>query len=119
MVTLDKIRLTGLLRKKPWKQGFFYSLTVAGRSALRVISPAALARGRRPETWDLERALAEDAPSQTPAATAANLGFVVAHAAGREAVAAAGDEAAYADGFAAERAWQLAWWVERLALATG
>jgi hypothetical protein len=24
MVTLDKIRLTGLLRKKPWKRGFFY-----------------------------------------------------------------------------------------------
>jgi hypothetical protein len=24
MVTLDRIRLTGLLRKKPWKQGFFH-----------------------------------------------------------------------------------------------
>jgi len=24
MVTLDRIRLTGLLRKKPWKRGFFY-----------------------------------------------------------------------------------------------
>src|SRR6267154_479268 len=24
MVTLDKIRLTGLLRKKPWQRGFFY-----------------------------------------------------------------------------------------------
>ena len=24
MVTLDRIRLTGLLQKKPWKQGFFY-----------------------------------------------------------------------------------------------
>jgi hypothetical protein len=24
MVTQDKIRLTGLLRKKPWKRGFFY-----------------------------------------------------------------------------------------------
>ena len=24
MVTLDRIRLTGLLREKPWKQGFFY-----------------------------------------------------------------------------------------------
>src|SRR5262245_41432106 len=24
MVTLDRIRLTGLLRRKPWKQGFFY-----------------------------------------------------------------------------------------------
>jgi hypothetical protein len=26
MVTHDRIRLTGLLRKKPWKQGFFYAL---------------------------------------------------------------------------------------------
>ncbi len=24
MVTLDRIRLTGLLREKPWKRGFFY-----------------------------------------------------------------------------------------------
>src|SRR5437763_16243232 len=24
MVTLDRIRLTGLLRKKPWQRGFFY-----------------------------------------------------------------------------------------------
>ena len=24
MVTPDKIRLTGLLRKKPWQRGFFY-----------------------------------------------------------------------------------------------
>ena len=25
MVTLDRIRLTGLLRRKPWKRGFFYA----------------------------------------------------------------------------------------------
>jgi hypothetical protein len=24
MVTLDRVRLRGLLRKKPWKRGFFY-----------------------------------------------------------------------------------------------
>src|SRR3954452_6557600 len=24
MITLDRIRLTGLLRKKPWRRGFFY-----------------------------------------------------------------------------------------------
>jgi hypothetical protein len=24
MVILDRIRLTGLLRKKPWERGFFY-----------------------------------------------------------------------------------------------
>ncbi len=28
MVTLDRIRLTGLLRKKPWKRGFFYMPSV-------------------------------------------------------------------------------------------
>lgn len=76
----------------------------------------ALARGRRPDTWDLRRALADAAPDQSPAATAANLGFVVAHAAGREAVAATGDGEAYGPAFAAERAWQTAWLVERLGL---
>jgi hypothetical protein len=32
MVTLDRIRLTGLLRKKPWKRGFFYSAFCPGTS---------------------------------------------------------------------------------------
>lgn len=76
----------------------------------------ALARGQRPETWDLAAALTEPAPAQTPAATAANLGFVVAHAAGLDAVAETGDEAAYASGFSVERAWQLRWLTERLGL---
>src|SRR5579871_1843688 len=48
MVTLDRIRLTGLLREKPWKQGFFYfpprlnvySGTSSRRTASR-LSPAA------------------------------------------------------------------------------
>jgi len=30
MVTLDRIRLTGLLRRKPWKQGFLYLCLPAG-----------------------------------------------------------------------------------------
>jgi len=30
MVTLDRIRLTGLLRKKPWQRGFFYGCRFAG-----------------------------------------------------------------------------------------
>ncbi len=77
----------------------------------------ALARGQRPETWDLAHALSEPAPSQTPAAMAANLGFVVAHVAGLDAVAETGDEAAYATGLAAERAWQRRWLIERLGLA--
>jgi hypothetical protein len=33
MATQDRIRLTGLLRKKPWKQGFFYDLRFAGDSS--------------------------------------------------------------------------------------
>lgn len=70
---------------------------------------AALARGRRPETWDLARALEVAAAAQTPGATAANLAFVIAHAAGREAPD-------YEQGFAAERSWQVAWLVERLGL---
>jgi hypothetical protein len=32
MVILDRIRLTGLLRKKPWKRGFFYACDFAGDS---------------------------------------------------------------------------------------
>ena len=74
----------------------------------------ALASGRRPETWDAHPALAAHAV-QTPGATAANLGFVVAYSAGREAADERGDDA-YAAGFAAERKWQLAWLVDRLGL---
>jgi hypothetical protein len=33
MVTLDRIRLTGLLRKKPWKRGFFYACCFTGESS--------------------------------------------------------------------------------------
>jgi hypothetical protein len=76
----------------------------------------ALVHGRRPETWDIGAVLAEAVPAQTPAATAANLAFVVAHAAGVEAVAETGDQAAYGAGFAAERAWQLRWLTARLEL---
>jgi len=77
-----------------------------------------LAQGRRPEMWDPERPATLREPVQTPGAIAANLAFVVAHAAGRESVAAAGSEAAYEDGFAAERKWQLDWLVERLGIRT-
>ena len=53
MVTLDRIRLTGLLRKKPWKRGFFYGYRFAGDSsgsprggltAVSVEPPGAVAR---------------------------------------------------------------------------
>ncbi len=33
MVTLDRIRLTGLLRRKPRKRGFFYACRLAGDSS--------------------------------------------------------------------------------------
>ncbi len=75
-----------------------------------------LAQGRRPEMWDPERPATLREPVQTPGAIAANLAFVVAHAAGRESVAAAGSEAAYEDGFAVERKWQLDWLAERLGI---
>lgn len=77
-----------------------------------------LAQGLRPEMWDPERPVTLREPVQTPGAIAANLAFVVAHAAGRESVAAAGSEAAYEDGFAAERKWQLDWLAERLGIRT-
>jgi hypothetical protein len=68
----------------------------------------ALARGRRPDEWGAPP-LEEGAP--TAGAIAANLGFVVAHVAGR-AVQLAGGE--YGDGFASERARQRAWLAERV-----
>lgn len=74
-----------------------------------------LAQGRRPETWT-EQAAALELPVVTAGAIAANLAFVVAHAAGRAAVAAAGAESAYDDGVAAERAWQLDWLTGTLGL---
>lgn len=74
-----------------------------------------LARGRRPEMWDADAHPGLREPEQTPAAIAANLAFVVAHTAGREAVSD-GAGADYEDGFEAEREWQLAWLTERLAL---
>jgi hypothetical protein len=53
MVTQDRIRLTGLLRKKPWKRGFFYgpdspatrqARCAAGLTAVSVEPPGAVAR---------------------------------------------------------------------------
>ncbi len=76
----------------------------------------ALAHGQRPDAWDLPLALAEPAPRPTPAAIAANLGFVLGHLGGLDEAADAGDDAAYASGFAAERARQLVWLRARLGL---
>ncbi len=75
-----------------------------------------LARGKRPESWAAGPPALRQ-PEPTAAAVAANLGFVVAHAAGRDAAGAAGGaQSAYDEGFAAERALQLEWLVERLEL---
>jgi hypothetical protein len=52
----------------------------------------------------------------TPGAIAANIGFVVAMAAGGAAAEAAGDPSAFDDGWNAERARQLDWLTERLEL---
>ena len=105
---VDMQILAALASRRPEES----SATAAGFAADAV----ALARGQRPDTWDLAVALAEPAPAQTPAATAANLAFVVAHVAGIDSVAETGDAAAYASGFAAERAWQLSWLEDRLAV---
>ncbi len=74
-----------------------------------------LAQGRRPEMWS-EHRLALEKPVVTAGAIAANVAFIVAHAAARAAVAATGSASAYDDGFAAERAWQLDWLTGRLGL---
>lgn len=75
-----------------------------------------LAQGRRPEMWDADAQPVLHELEPTPGGIAANLAFVVAHAAGREA-ATAGADADYEQGFEAEREWQLAWLVERLGLS--
>ena len=73
-----------------------------------------LARGRRPEMWDDSHPQLHE-PEPTPAAIAANLAFVVAHTAGREAVIA-GNDTDYDRGVETEREWQLAWLTERLGI---
>jgi len=74
-----------------------------------------LTQGRRPEMWDADAHPGLHEPEQTPGAIAANLAFVVAHTAGREAVDA-GAEADYGAAYESEREWQLAWLTERLGL---
>lgn len=75
---------------------------------------AALLAGRRPEMWDDRLAT----PPQSPSATAANLGFVVAHAAATAAAEHSEDAGAYQAAFDAERAWQLDWLTARLGLGS-
>ena len=74
-----------------------------------VADAVALASGRRPDAW---RSNAGDNPAvaQTAAATAANVAFVAAHIAGREAATTnPEDPHSYQEAFNAERATQIAW----------
>ena len=71
----------------------------------------ALARGARPEQWTEFGATGAGAPSA--GAIAANLGFVVAHVAGRAATDAGRE---YARGFDEERERQRSWLAEQLGL---
>lgn len=73
---------------------------------------ASLVGGQRPESWN--HPVVSTTVVQTPGATAANAGFVAAHAVGRAALAEHGTDGAYDDAFAAERAAQLSWLRGRL-----
>ena len=74
---------------------------------------ALLLTGSRPETG---APVPMDGPP-TPGGIAANLGFVVAHAVAAAESERAGGDPDYATCFAAERAWQFAWFYDRLALS--
>ena len=119
-LTDEAERLVGAVELRDLQAGAVAAFAQSDGAAAELTGFAAdavsLAQGRRPEMWDPERPATLREPVQTPGAIAANLAFVVAHAAGREAVAAGGSEAAYDAGFEAERTWQLGWLSERLGL---
>lgn len=74
-----------------------------------VADAISLTTGLRPDAWR-DSTRSDTAISQRPAATAANVAFVVAHIAGREAATAnPNDSRSYETAFNAERAAQLAW----------
>jgi hypothetical protein len=76
----------------------------SARACAFAADAAALLRAERPDVWPPSSRLALH-----PSAVAANLAFVVAHAAG----ATSPD---YARGYADERAWQAAWLADRLGI---
>ena len=55
-------------------------------------------------------------PTRSASATAANLGFVVAHTAGLDAADSSAAPDAYERGFASERDWQVEWLCAKLDL---
>lgn len=84
-------------------------------AAAFVADSLALVHGRRPEMWAREDGSSDS--GQSPTATAANLGFVSALAAGSAAAAETPrDPDAYQAAFASERAWQVAWLADKLGL---
>lgn len=119
-LTDEAARLVGAVELDELQAEAVAAFDRAGGAAAELTGFAAdavsLARGRRPEMWDAGRPATLREPAQTPGAIAANLAHVVAHAAGREAVAASGSDDAYDGGYAAERVWQLAWLAERLGI---
>ncbi len=117
-LTDEAAQLVGAVELGELRAGAVAAFERAGGAAAELTGFAAdavsLAQGRRPEMWEADRPATLSESAQTPGAIAANLAYVVAHAAGREATAASGSEEAYDAGFAAERAWQLIWLAERL-----
>jgi len=83
MVALDRIRLTGLLRKKPWKRGFFYA---PDSPATRQARPAA---GLTAVSVEPLGAVARRCPEAVPATS---------RSAGRTLALAASRTLAFADG---------------------
>ncbi len=83
----------------------------AGELTGFVADVVSLATGQRPDAWR-HGAESNTAVAQRPAAVAANVAFVVAHVAGREAATAnPGDPGSYERAVKTERAAQLAWLV--------
>src|SRR2546422_5198449 len=81
MVTPDKIRLTGLLRRKPWKRGFLYGARFAGdssrfrlRQANAAVSLEPLGPGARPFAPGAVPATLRAAPGTIARRAAASLG---------------------------------------------
>src|SRR6266849_7969182 len=80
MVTLDRIRLTGLLRRKPWKRGFLYGARFAGdstrfrlRQANAAVSLEPLGPGARPFALGAVPATLRAAPGTIARPEAASL----------------------------------------------
>lgn len=121
-LTAEAERLVGAVELGELQAGAVSAFERAGGAAAELsgftADAVSLAQGHRPEMWDADASASLREPTQTPGAIAANLAFVIAHAAGREAVAAAGSETAYDDGFGAEREWQLGWLAARLGIRT-